>query len=186
MPPLTTRRLALRLVEAADAPALAALMTLEVSRWLANWPSPLTEEAALARIALLRAGAAKHQLYPYAILTNETVIGLATIGRDTANPTHGELGYWLGVPFQGQGYMREALAAIFQAAFEAQNFTCLEAGAQPENLASLATLRACGMTPIGTRLVFAPTRNREELCHFFAVKNQQVELQAGSTSTLQN
>jgi len=169
MSPLQTPRLTLRLIEETDAQAVAALMTPAVSQWLANWPAPLTQQAALARITLLRAGAAKGQLFPYAILKNATFIGTATIGRNPNDPALGELGYWLGEPFHGQGFMREALHPILQAAFAAHNFHSLEAGAQPANLASLNTLQACGMAPAGRRAVFAPTRNVQEICQFFVI-----------------
>ena len=40
----------------------------------------------------------------------------------------------------------------------------IEAGAQPENAVSFAVMRWCGMTPAGERMVFAPARERDELC----------------------
>lgn len=41
----------LRPLRPADAAALSALMTPEVSRWLASWPVPFTPEMAEARLA---------------------------------------------------------------------------------------------------------------------------------------
>lgn len=49
--PVTTGRLTLRCVTTADAAALSALMTPQVSRWLAGWPVTFSVEMATARIA---------------------------------------------------------------------------------------------------------------------------------------
>jgi len=148
-------------------------MTPEVARWLANWPTPLTEQAALNRIQLLRAGAARDEVFPYALIrhADNVSIGMIILGRTPGHPTNGELGYWLGEPFQGAGYMREALTALIHHAFATQNFTQLEAGAQPENTASFTTMRASGLTHSHTRNVFAPARQREEVCEFYTISN---------------
>ncbi len=171
MAPTETPRLTLRLIAPEDAPAITHLMTPEVSRWLANWPTPLTEQAALNRISLLCAGAARDELHPHALIRREdqNFIGMITLARTPGHPTHGELGYWLGEPFRGAGYMREALTALIHHAFTVQKFTQLEAGAQPENTASITTMHAAGLTYLHDRMVFAAARQREELCQFFTI-----------------
>ncbi len=168
---LQTPRLTLRLITPEDAAAITRLMTPEVSRWLANWPTPLTEQAALDRIQLLRAGAARDEIFPYALIrhADNAFIGMIILARTAGHATNGELGYWLGEPFQGAGYMREALTALIQYAFNTQNFTQLEAGAQPKNTASFTTMRAVGLTYAHDRMVFAPARQREELCQFYTI-----------------
>jgi ribosomal-protein-alanine N-acetyltransferase len=45
----------------------------------------------------------------------------------------------------------------------------IEAGAQPGNTASFAIMRACGMRPVGERMIPVPARGRDELCHFYEV-----------------
>jgi RimJ/RimL family protein N-acetyltransferase len=43
----------------------------------------------------------------------------------------------------------------------------IEAGAQPENAASIAILRKLGMQCTGMRRDYAPVRNRDETCVYF-------------------
>jgi len=168
---LQPSRLTLRLIAQEDALAITRLMTPEVSRWLANWPTPLTEQAALDRILLLRAGAARDEILPYALIrsADNVFIGMIILARTQSHPTHGELGYWLGEAFHGAGYMREALKTLIHHAFTVQRFTQIEAGAQTENTASITTMRAAGLTYAHDRMVFAPARQREELCQFFTI-----------------
>ncbi|WP_293405004.1 GNAT family N-acetyltransferase [Phenylobacterium sp.] len=55
LPVIDTERLRLRALETTDADDMAANMTPAVTRWLSSWPSPLSREAALARIERSRA-----------------------------------------------------------------------------------------------------------------------------------
>ena len=50
LPVIDTERLRLRALETTDADDMAANMTPAVTRWLSSWPSPLSRDAALARI----------------------------------------------------------------------------------------------------------------------------------------
>jgi ribosomal-protein-alanine N-acetyltransferase len=54
------------------------------------------------------------------------------------------LGYYIGAPFVGQGYMQEALTLVIQYAFTELHLHRLEANIQPENQASIALVRRCG------------------------------------------
>lgn len=63
--------------------------------------------------------------------------------------------------------MREATAALVPAAFGFMDIDVIEAGAQPGNVGSFAVMRALGMKPAGERMVFAPARDREELCLYY-------------------
>jgi ribosomal-protein-alanine N-acetyltransferase len=162
---IISKRLTLRLIEELDAPAVTALMTPEISRWLASWPAPLTLEMARDRIALLRAGAARGDIFPYAVERLGAFVGMVILARTPDCAAHGELGYWLGAPFQGQGFMTEAVVAVLHAALG--GFTMIEAGAQPENAASFRVMRAAGMVYSHEAHVFAPSRQRDELCHFY-------------------
>ena len=50
------------------------------------------------------------------------------------------LGYWLGLPFVGQGYMTDAVGAVCAYAFEDLHLHRLEAATMPNNLASIRVL----------------------------------------------
>ena len=96
---IETERLVLRPLEVRDASAIARLIgNLAVSRWLTVVPHPYTLEDALEFI--------EHISGPWdrAITRDSEVIGVVGI-KDS-------LGYWLGQPFWGHGYMREAAGAL--------------------------------------------------------------------------
>src|SRR6267142_6882373 len=59
------------------------------------------------------------------------------------------LGYYVGAPFAGQGYMTEAIELILRYAFEHLKLHRLEANIQPENLASLALVKRAGFVREG-------------------------------------
>jgi ribosomal-protein-alanine N-acetyltransferase len=54
------------------------------------------------------------------------------------------LGYWVGSPFQNQGYMRAALPLMLAHAFETLGLHRVEANIQPSNHPSLALVRGAG------------------------------------------
>ena len=59
------------------------------------------------------------------------------------------LGYYVGAPFAGQGYMTEAIQLILRYAFEHLKLHRLEANIQPGNLASLALVKRAGFVREG-------------------------------------
>jgi [ribosomal protein S5]-alanine N-acetyltransferase len=54
------------------------------------------------------------------------------------------LGYWIGAPHAGQGYMREGLALVVTHAFRRMRLHRLEANIQPGNAASRSLVRGLG------------------------------------------
>lgn len=56
----------------------------------------------------------------------------------------GEIGYSLGRPFWGKGYMHEALAVFIGYLFNTLHFNRLEADIDPRNLASARTIERLG------------------------------------------
>ena len=63
-----------------------------------------------------------------------------------------ELGYWLGLPFWGQGYATEALHAVIDYAFTDLSHEALQAGARVTNPASRRVLEKCGFQWTGVGL----------------------------------
>lgn len=167
--PVKTARLKLRCVRPGDAARTSAMMTPAVSRWVASWPVPFTPEMAAERIAAARKAAEEGRALPFVVerRSDGALLGWVGVNRDAMSNRRGVLGYWLGEEHHGYGYMREAVSAVVAAAFEKLNLDVIEAGAQPGNAASFAVLRGCGMTPAGERMVFAPARDRDELCLFY-------------------
>jgi RimJ/RimL family protein N-acetyltransferase len=63
-----------------------------------------------------------------------------------------EIGYWLGVPFWGQGYATEAARALVDHAFGDLGCDTLQAGARVSNPASRRVLEKCGFQWTGVGL----------------------------------
>ena len=63
-----------------------------------------------------------------------------------------EIGYWLGVPYWGNGYATEAARAVIDHAFTALGIDKLEAGARVSNPASRRVLEKCGFQWTGVVL----------------------------------
>jgi ribosomal-protein-alanine N-acetyltransferase len=172
--PVDTRRLHLRCVEPGDASATARLLTPAVSTWLASWPSPVTTAAAAARITAMREAAGAGQLLCFAIERRDdpALMGWVIVARVPDDPSRGGLGYWLGEAYHGHGYMAEAAEAAVAAGFARFRLAVIEAGAQPENAASLRVMAKLGMTAVGRRVIWASARAREETCEYYAITRE--------------
>lgn len=132
---LNTERLALRPLRAGDAPRVRALCgNWNVARMLARVPYPypdgLAEEWVGAQAALWANGEA----YIFAVTLDGEVIGV--IGLEGEDGGIYELGYWLGEPWWGQGYMSEAVARVLDFAFDELKLTHVVAGFFADNAAS--------------------------------------------------
>ena len=168
-----TARLRLRTIRLGDAGHVSALMTPAVSRWLISWALPFTPAMATDRIAQARARLADGSMLPFAIerLSDSAFLGWLSITRQDAR--RALLSYWLGEAYQGQGYMREALAAAaLPDAFRLLDVDVIEAEVQADNAASLALLRGLGMVTLGARVTFAPSRGRDEPCVALALRRE--------------
>lgn len=95
---IRTERLTLRPLRPEDAEPIAAMIAeWEVIRWLTMPPHPYRLEDAEWFVG--RAGP-RH----WAITEGGPLMGVVSLKPD--------LGYWLGTPFHGQGYMTEAARAV--------------------------------------------------------------------------
>lgn len=170
-----TARLRLRCVNSGDAASTAALMTPGVSRWVASWPMPFTHDMAAARIELVRREALAGDALPFAIISrsSEELIGWATVKRES-DDRRGSLGYWLGEEHHRHGYMREVAPAILSIGFDLLDLDVMEAAAQMENSGSFAIMASCGMRPTREVEIYAPARDRYELCRVYEIARPQL------------
>ncbi|WP_428392844.1 GNAT family N-acetyltransferase [Lichenicoccus sp.] len=162
--PLTTKRLRLRCVRPGDASDVSRLMTPSVSRWVISWPVPFTVEMATRRIDHALASLAGGDMLPLAIerMRDEAFLGWFSVTRSAER--RALLSYWLGEDHHGRGYMREAVAAGIPEAFRVLDVDAIEAAAQVGNERSLVVMRDYGLVSVGKEMIFAPSRNRDELC----------------------
>jgi len=73
------------------------------------------------------------------------LLGAITLDGIRRGPAQvGTLGYWIGLPFARQGYMREAIGAMVAYAFGPLDLSRIEAACLPENAASRGVLEKSG------------------------------------------
>ncbi len=174
---LLTPRLRLRPITLEDAALMAALITPGVSRWTASLPESLSAEEAADRLrpVLQAMEAGDDVTLAMERLDAPGFMGWIGLRRLKDAVRRANLGYWLGEPFHGQGYTREAARAFLPACWAWLDVDVIEAGAQPANIASLAILRGLGMKPVGERMHYASIRRRDELCLYFEARRQKRE-----------
>jgi RimJ/RimL family protein N-acetyltransferase len=148
IPVLETTRLALRAPRLEDAKMVAALANdRRIAENTARIPHPYRQADAEGFISgVNRSGGEAVFLIT---LRDETIIGGCGIMNQEQAP---ELGYWLGVPYWGQGYATEALHALIDYAFTDLGHDALQAGARVTNPASRRVLEKCGFQWTGVGL----------------------------------
>src|SRR5690606_22086694 len=102
---LETERLRLRHHRPSDAPAIATLLDdWAVVRWLSEVPFPYTAADAEEWIEQSRRARIAGRDYQFVVTRAEDGVLIGHIGlRIAINGKLGELGYWFGRPFWGQG-----------------------------------------------------------------------------------
>ena len=148
IPEIRTERLRLIPLSPLDAADITQLITdWDVIRMLARPPYPYTIEHA-------RAWLEKARDYPWAFASyRDRFMGVAEI--------QGHLGYWLGKPFWGQGFMTEAAGALVNAYFANTKSARIVSGAFADNPASQAVLAKLGFTETGRSRAPCPARGAE-------------------------
>src|SRR5271166_264844 len=118
-PPLQTQRLTLRPYTLADIPALVPLIGAhEVAATTLRIPHPYTEEIAREFIALAEKDEASGQCVRRAIVLQQSGALCGGVGLQIeAEHRRAELGYWIGVPYWGNGYATEAAMAMVKYGF---------------------------------------------------------------------
>jgi RimJ/RimL family protein N-acetyltransferase len=147
IPVLETARLTLRAPCREDAQAIALLAgDRRIAVNTARIPHPYGVGHAEEFIAAVnkRDGEAC-----FLLMLGGRLIGACGIDPRAEGP---ELGYWLGVPYWGQGYATEAVRAVVDYAFGDLGHEALQAGARVNNPASRRVLEKCAFQWTGVRL----------------------------------
>jgi RimJ/RimL family protein N-acetyltransferase len=148
IPVLETKRLTLRAPTLKDAKAIALLAN---DRRIAENTARIPHPYKLADAESFIAGANKADGETvFLIVRNGTIMGAC--GVAVADPNAPELGYWLGVPHWGQGFVTEALHAVIDFTFSEFEHSALHAGARVTNPASRRVLEKCGFQWTGVGL----------------------------------
>jgi len=151
---LDTKRLELRPLTITDAPRIADLAgTPQVAKMLGSVALPYLSLAAETWIILTQIQRRQNRLFQYGIYAKTTGWLIGTVGIFTRSAygkaPEWELGYWLGQPFWGQGYMREAIEVVLAEAHEHLIGQILHAGVYEDNPKSLALLKDFGFEVSG-------------------------------------
>jgi RimJ/RimL family protein N-acetyltransferase len=137
---IDTRRLVLRAPIRGDVPDLVRLAdNRAIADKLSRLPSPYTRADAIAFVEIFAQRADER---PYAITLNDRFIGTVGFSYHTGEPP--ELGYWLGEPYWGKGYMTEAVRALLDVAFATHAYPRIAARVLNGNAASLRVLEKAG------------------------------------------
>ena len=94
------------------------------------------------------------------------------MGLDGTTGDGGEepaLGYWLGQPYWGNGYAREAAAAVIDYGFRTLGLETIRAYTDPGNAASQRVLLHCGLKRIGEIELLKPTHHGERRAPLFRI-----------------
>jgi len=174
---IETVRLCVRCYRYDDLADLIALVNnWEVARWVATMPYPYTEAAGREWIELVKSDHATGQPRRFAIALKEQDRLIGGIGLDGSTgdgSTEPALGYWLGQPYWGRGYAREAVAAIIEYGFHSLGFETIRAYTDPSNARSQRVLLHSGLKQIGEIELLTPTRNGAQRAPLFRISGHR-------------
>jgi RimJ/RimL family protein N-acetyltransferase len=161
---IDTARLALRpLREDDDARIFELFANWEVMRFLSSPPWPYALEDARAFVRLRMAG--NSDTIERAITRDGEFIGLVGAIIKPASAVQRArgymLGYWLGQPYWGHGYMSEAAHAFIAHVFATIPDDTIYSGAFAENAASLRIQEKLGFRRDGEAMLFSNPNGKE-------------------------
>jgi RimJ/RimL family protein N-acetyltransferase len=148
LPTIQTERLVLGPFVDAEAPELQRLAgAREIADTTLVIPHPYKLTDADQFIALQREAAAEGHELIFAIHRRRDARLVGTIALREIDPDHlqAELGYWIGVPYWGQGYATEAARTVVNLGFERLGLNRIYAHHMARNPASGRVLERIGM-----------------------------------------
>jgi [ribosomal protein S5]-alanine N-acetyltransferase len=151
---VTSANTSIRLIELADAPAIAEHLARDAkatSRWDPARPAEFyTAEGQVKRIELLLDQHRGGLTWPGVIVSGGVVIGQVTVTAILRGPFQkGFVGYWVATTAQNQGHASRAVALTLQVMTEELGLHRAEAFAQAENIPSNIVLEKNGFTKWG-------------------------------------
>jgi RimJ/RimL family protein N-acetyltransferase len=175
---LETPRLRLRSHRDDDLANLVGLIgNWEIARWVSTVPHPYTEDHGREWIASVRQehAAGRSRRFAIALKDGDRLIGGVGIDGNPGNQSdEPALGYWLGQPYWGKGYGREAVAAMIDYAFRSLGTGTIRAYTDPGNEASQKVLLHCGLQRVGEIELTKPSRNGALRAPLFRILRQPV------------
>jgi len=153
----------------------------EIARWTGTIPHPYSEIDGREWIARVQENHAAGQPRRFAIALKESDRLIGGVGLDGSTGDGSDepaLGYWLGQPYWGNGYGREAATAIIDYGFRTLGLKTIRAYTDPGNIASQKVLLHCGLKNVGEIELLTPTRHGEHRAPLFRIS--QTELRSSN------
>lgn len=149
---LETDRLVLRPIEMGDAANISKLAGIpSIARMTGSIPSPFPVLSAEIRCQIFRLHQKSAKEFAYAIsIGGGELMGIVSLFRRSETEDY-ELGYWIGEPYWGRGYMTEACAAILKEYADCFPGKPVTAGVFEDNKASISVLQKLGFVETGTK-----------------------------------
>ena len=160
---INTRRLVLRRLRPEDAePIFALCNNWEVMRWLSAPPWPYTRADAERFIRKTLPSAGADAEVALAIVRDGALIGVVGVRMQPSSHLQRgagpNIGYWIGQPYWGKGYMTEALAGIVEHVFATLPHDAIYCGAFAHNVASLRVQEKVGFQRDGDTMLHSNPR----------------------------
>ena len=145
---MSDKRTYIRKVRRTDEAEFINLMR-ESQRLHEPWISPPTNPV-LFKYYLQRINRDDHEGFVICRAADDRIVGVININNIVRGSFQSaSLGYYVGAPFQGEGYMQEGLSQLLGYAFNTMGLHRLEANIQPENTRSQQLVERCGFTKEG-------------------------------------
>ncbi|MEQ3708856.1 MAG: GNAT family protein [Tateyamaria sp.] len=148
---IETERMSLRPPSHSDFRAWTSLRVASADHlipWEPSWANDhLTRKAFTNRVYWAQRSVSAGTALPLFLFRrkDDALMGAITLDNIRRGPAQaGTLGYWTGVNYARQGYMREAILAVVHHSFTRLDLSRIEAACLPENAASRALLETCG------------------------------------------
>ncbi len=168
---LETERLLLRPWREEDAPQLFALCRDPEIGPAAGWNVHRSEAESLE---VLRCVLISPEIWAVTLRGSDLPVGSVGLKNTNAmEEPEPELGYWVGRPYWGRGYIPEACEAVLEHCFTALGFRRVWCAHYEDNDRSRRVIKKCGFVPMFTRLEWVEQLNEERRCRYYALSVQQ-------------
>lgn len=162
-PTIKTKRLILRAFNIKDSSQVKELAgDKRIADVTANIPHPYPEELAREWILSHFEKWKNKKLVAFAITLADSRLLVGAISLMNMDRGEGELGYWIGVDYWGNGYCSEACRSLVDFGFNTLNLERIYAHHLSRNPASGKVLLNCGLTYIGSSKSVCGYRKNEE------------------------
>ncbi|HWO77405.1 MAG TPA: GNAT family N-acetyltransferase [Bacillus sp. (in: firmicutes)] len=170
---ITTERLVLRLFQKSDAEAVTKLCNnYNIYKNTLYLPYPYSIEDALSWIEHHLDHFIANKLFEFAITDKESGELYGAIALTNNHKfNNGEMAYWIGEEFWGNGYATEAAQAILQFAFDEKQYHKVFARHFNSNPASGRVMRKLGMKKEGILIDHVRKENRYEDLVLYGIIN---------------